>query len=288
MSETVHHIFPAMAAVTLGAVVHSILGFGCSLVWMSFFPLFTSVAEAVGVLQPLAIGLNFLLITQLWKHACLEDLRPLTVVVPIGILAGLWVIATWPPHVINGLLGVFLLLYAASAVIEQNSSNQKNKQYVEETYDLELLLVQKDDDDEDKNDDRGRAAPVRNYIAFPAAFVGGCLTSALGTGGPAILVFAREAGWQHDPQKFRANLQVVLFSMNVLAISSQMYSGIINLRTLGASIQLVPAMIVGGWLGIAIAPKVRKDIFQNLTLYGVAIMGILFVYKAFKERWQWL
>jgi hypothetical protein len=169
MSETVHHIVPAMAAVTLGAVLHSILGFGCSLVWMAFFPLFTSVAEAVGVLQPLAIALNFLLITQLWKHAHLNDLRPLIVVVPIGILSGLWVIATWPPHVINGLLGVFLLLYAASAVIEQNSSNQKNEQNVEETdtYDLELL-VQKDDDDEDKNDDRGLAAPGRNYIALPA------------------------------------------------------------------------------------------------------------------------
>lgn len=295
MSETVHHIVPAMAAVTLGSVVHSILGFGCALVWMSFFPLFTSVTEAVGVLQPLGIGLNFLLILQLWKHASLMDLRPLAAVVPFGILAGLWAVETWPPHVINGLLGLFLLLYVTSAFIEQHGTDQKEKSTTtasEDTmHELEQLVQEEDggDDHYDKNeDDRGHSSSRRNYIAFPAAFVGGCLASALGTGGPAILVYAREAGWQHDPQKFRANLQVVLFSMNGLAVISQVYSGIVNLDTAKATVQLIPAMIVGGWIGTAIAPRVRKDIFHNLTLYGLGIMGALFVYKAYKERRQLL
>eukprot|EP00980_Cylindrotheca_fusiformis_P000479 scaffold119_cov131-Cylindrotheca_fusiformis.AAC.9 len=293
MSETVHHMIPAIAAVILGAAVHSILGFGCSLVWMSFFPLFTTVPEAVGILQPLGIGLNFLLITQLWKYASLKDLRPLIAVVPFGVMAGFWALSTFPPHMINGMLGTFLLLYVGSAFQEHHANEQKEKPpppSSEEMHDMEQLEIQESTthDSYDKNEDDRGTTSGRKYIAFPAAFVGGCLSSALGTGGPAILVYARESGWQHDPQKFRANLQIVLFSMNSLAVTSQVYAGIVNRHTLGTSLQLAPALILGGWAGTAIAPRVRKDIFHNLTLYGLAIMGALFVFKAFKEQRKFL
>jgi hypothetical protein len=105
---------PALAIVVLGAGVHGILGFRCSLVWMSFFPLFTTIPDAsIGVLQPLAIRLNSLLLLQLWWHESLRDLMPLTTYALIGIAFGLWVIMLWLSHVIYGLLSAFLLLYIA-------------------------------------------------------------------------------------------------------------------------------------------------------------------------------
>jgi uncharacterized membrane protein YfcA len=280
MSATAEHIGPALAVVALGAGVHGVLGFGCSLVWMSFFPLFTTIPDAVGVLQPLAIGLNCLLLSQLWRHACLRDLMPLTTSAPVGIVFGLWVATSCPSHVINGLLGAFLLLYVAKSCREDYDSGRVVKD--EESVGSNLIDLR------DEGKEQVADGPPRRLtaLAFPAGFLGGFLTSAFGTGGPAILVFAREARWEGQPQKFRANLQVVFFSMNVLAVSSQAYIGIIHKGTLRVSAVLVPALVLGGFLGNSLASKVRKDVFRILVLGGLTVMGALFVFKAFQEQQQ--
>jgi uncharacterized membrane protein YfcA len=281
------YILSALATVLFGAAVQGILGFGCSLVWMSFFPLFTTVQDAVGILQPLAISLNTLLLCQLWAHAHLKDLQPIMLVAPIGILFGLWVLTVWPAPMINGLLGVFLLAYVSNAfwgLQQQNSKSSYKINYELVERDKNEIKGENDKKETSKEFERSKEeeSPIfSSRIAFPAGFVGGCLTSAFGTGGPAILVWANEANW--EPTKFRANLQVVFFSMNVLAITSQVWSGIITWRTLSVSIQLVPALILGGWLGTRVAPLVRKDVFRFLTLCGLAIMGVIFVFKAIKD-----
>lgn len=294
MSETAKHLLPAFLSVMAGGIVQGVLGFGCSLVWMSFFPLFTTVADAVGVLQPLAIGVNSLLLTQLWDSACLSDLKPLAAVAPIGILFGLWVVTTWSSSSVNFLLGTFLILYVGNAYRENyyNRKEEEEEGYSDEN-DLEMIepmIMPLEGETTNNNNnttttinkitlDPLTTTPARvtrktdEYkmrIAFPAGFIGGCLTSAFGTGGPAILVFARESGWQDDdPRKFRANLQVVFFSMNVLAISSQVYSGIINGTTFPSSIKLLPAMVIGVTIGHSISPWIKKEVFRSLTLAGL-------------------
>ena len=334
MTGTSEHIWASMATVALGATIQGILGFGCSLVWMSFFPLFTTIVDAVGVLQPLAIGLNALLLQQLWKHASLKDLKPLALAAPIGVLFGLWVVKSWPSHAINGLLGIFLLLYVTNTCKDNVASSENKADIPTKRRDIdnddEAIAIIKDekaielpssippeasmseelqnlrqpdenekknkivvetisDDDDDsivkKDDDGLKIKPpstASSCVALPAGFVGGCLASVFGTAGPAILVYAREVGWDNKPEKFRANLQVVFFALNVLAITSQTLSGIINLQTLQVTIQLIPALYLGGLVGAKLASKVRKDIFRLLVLCGMAIMGVVFLSKAFQ------
>jgi hypothetical protein len=72
--------------------------------------------------------------------------------------------------------------------------------------------------------------------------------------------------------------------MNVLVISGLAYTGIINKDTLRASAMLVPALVLGGFLGNSLAPKVRKGVFRILVLGGLTVMGALFVFKAFQEQ----
>ena len=269
-----------------------VLGFGCSLVWMSLFPLWTTVPEAVGVLQPLAIGLNSLLITQLWHHTSLKDLMPLATSAPVGIVFGLWVVTSWPSRVINGLLGVFLLFYVAKNLRDDYDSRQvvkegqstRSSSTSEASLETEDLLNLNESSNEQEQQNTIDGPPRTTTLAFPAGFFGGCLTSAFGTGGPAILVFAREAGWERSPQKFRANLQLIFFSMNVLAISIQAYAGIINKDTFQVSLMLVPALVFGGLFGNSVASRVRKDVFRILVLGGLTVMGALFVLKALQEQ----
>ena len=42
-STTLEHLWLASGVVFLGAMVEGILGFGCSLIWMAGFPMFTTI-----------------------------------------------------------------------------------------------------------------------------------------------------------------------------------------------------------------------------------------------------
>eukprot|EP00536_Pseudo-nitzschia_multiseries_P015501 jgi/Psemu1/312214/fgenesh1_kg.898_\ len=103
---------------------------------------------------------------------------------------------------------------------------------------------------------------------------------AFGTGGPAFLVFAREAGWQKRPELFRANLQLLFFVINVPVCLSQYAEGIITYERCKASCCLLPALVAGGSVGRVLATKIPRDKFQILVVNGLRIMGLMFLIEA--------
>ena len=331
-ATTLDHLVPAMAASFAGSFVQGILGFGCSLVWMSFFPLFTTVPDAVGVLQPMAVGLNMLMLSKLHGHTTPSELKPLAKTVPFGVAFGLWVVTSWSAKSINGMLGSFIILYtflsgsnednkvrdtskASTAITNSNAKNTRiadeennhDEEFMTDLLKIENVptynsphsteIMKKEDPPTNKDTDTksvtatGSAAEPSKTAAtrttsptttLLAGFVGGCLTSAFGTGGPAMLVYAKEAGWENKPDMFRANLQLIFLVTNILAISSQIASGIINGVTLKATLYLLPAMVAGGLVGGKISPFLPREKFTSLVVMGLRIMGGLFIFKAIR------
>jgi uncharacterized membrane protein YfcA len=395
-SGTMDHLIIASMAVFIGSIVEGILGFGCSLVWMSFFPLFTSIQDAVGVLQPMHLALNLFIVGHIYKSCTPSELQPLLMTAPFGILFGLWIVTSWSSNAIDCVLGIFLIVYtmiksknddndndqenedkmklkssshsqndrsdiigkdatAAAGVIKNNKQKIKRK-----TSDIELESIvdieendfpTTDDDDEEKKDDSTQlpSSPIsanipsaesqlsplthrynslavpnlnhnqhaattttmktktktttitssnsskklsllssnkntnmtRNPTAIVAGFVGGALMGAFGTGGPAFLIYAKEAGWAKiHPEVFRANMQLLFFVVNVPVIISQYYEGIITMERCQASLYLLPALMLGGHLGGLLATKVPRDKFQLLVVNGLRIMGVMFLIEA--------
>ena len=328
MSGTLWHLGVASTVIACGATVESVLGFGCNIVWMGFFPLFATVKESVGVHQPLGLGLNVLILCKTWRHCRPSELKPLVFTVPPGIGVGLWVVTSWPVKLINALLGIFLLGYTFLGNRDKTKSDDdmikdeksdasmhdkrtdfgelpsseplpQSMDYadIEEQYsddpdceaaeaELTRPLPQSTDTRNSSMDlqKERRLGPIANMALSPqkaaAGFFGGCLTSAFGTGGPAILVYARESGWQSHPDMFRANLQLIFFLMHVLAITSMIYGGVVTAETAKASAALYPSVIAGGLAGSLLAARIPKDVFQRLVINGLRVMGALFVGKA--------
>jgi uncharacterized membrane protein YfcA len=394
--ETMDHLLIASIAVFIGSIVEGILGFGCSLVWMSFFPLFTSVQDAVGVLQPMHIALNLFILINLWKSCTPSELKPLAMTAPFGIIFGLWIVTSWSSNAIDCVLGIFLIVYT---MIKSNDNgdekdNNKNNKIVHDhgdiickeaaavgviknkgpikrkQSDLELkpILDETDfPDEEEKKDGDSYHSPnsnsnsnsskqfhpdspiatniphaelklssplthrhhsgenmpaipnlnnhhpttkttttlktsstsssnnnkklsvlalsnnqkmIRNPTAIAAGFVGGALMGAFGTGGPAFLIYAKEAGWQKHPELFRANMQLLFFVINVPVCFSQYVEGIITFERCKASFYLLPALMLGGHIGGILATKVPRDKFQLLVVNGLRIMGVMFLIEA--------
>jgi len=344
------HLVAATLAVFAGSIVEAILGFGCSLVWMSFFPLFTTVPDAVGVLQPMHIALNAILLVSIWKRCTPEALKPLAMTVPFGIVFGLWIVTSWSSNAIDCVLGIFLIVYTFLKNDEgeedtEHSRGAKKTSLHRKTSDLELDPLDEVEVEEEKKDDshqmfspieeelphptpetpplthrhatsvadynsnnnnnnnnnkinhahglatkskvtkvagKGETSKnmMRNPTAICAGLVGGALMGAFGTGGPAFLVFAREAGWQKRPELFRANLQLLFFAINVPVCLSQYAEGIITYERCKASCCLLPALVAGGSFGRVLAKKVPRDKFQILVVNGLRIMGLMFLIEA--------
>jgi len=351
---TMNHLIAAALAVFAGSIVEGILGFGCSLVWMSFFPLFTTVPDAVGVLQPMHIALNVILLASTWRKCTPKELKPLAMTVPFGIVFGLWIVTSWSSNAIDCVLGVFLIVYTflknddddvghgdhddEETIKVSFDGKQRRKSFLKKTSsNLELDPIEEVDFEEEKKDDNkipveemphptlemsplihrhpisaaeaGNAAVpnlnktgnkhshtkpnsklhtptaskpdmMRNPTAICAGLVGGALMGAFGTGGPAFLVFAKEAGWQKRPELFRANLQLLFFVINVPCCLSQFAEGIITYERCKSSLCLFPALLAGGKVGGMLAKKVPRDKFQILVVNGLRIMGAMFLIEA--------
>ena len=349
------HLIAAALAVFAGSIVEGILGFGCSLVWMSFFPLFTTVPDAVGVLQPMHIALNMILLANIWNQCNPGELKPLAITVPFGIVFGLWIVTSWSSDAIDCVLGVFLIVYTflnndegeahgnhESEKEAAASSDAKNRKelFRKSSSKLELEPLDEINFGEEKKDDnyvpspaieemphqtlemsplihrhplhtleggvplpnlnknhvpKKQAAKVntpttsqpnstpdmfRNPTAICAGLVGGALMGAFGTGGPAFLIYAKEAGWQKQPELFRANLQMLFFVINAVCCFSQVAEGIITYERCKASLWLSPALLAGGQVGRIMAQKVPKEKFQILVINGLRIMGLMFLIEA--------
>jgi len=350
------HLIAAALAVFAGSVVEGILGFGCSLVWMSFFPLFTTVPDAVGVLQPMHIALNMILLASIWKKSTPHELTPLAVTVPPGIVFGLWIVTSWSSEAIDIVLGIFLIVYTFlkndgeghgdhNDDSEEDHLSSSHKAFIRKSSSLELDTIEELDFGEEKKDDYAQsslpaveemphqtskmssplthrhpihaaeagAAPLpnlhnlganakpnqgtklpkpkdnnnkdnknmmRNPTAICAGFIGGALMGAFGTGGPAFLIFAKEAGWQKRPELFRANMQLLFFVINAVCCFSQFEEKIITYERCKASLCLSPALLAGGQVGGMLAKKVSKDKFQILVVNGLRIMGLMFLIEA--------
>lgn len=352
---TMQHLIAAALAVFAGSIVEGILGFGCSLVWMSFFPLFTTVPDAVGVLQPMHIALNLILLASIWNQCTPNELKPLAITVPFGIVFGLWIVTSWSSDAIDCVLGIFLIVYTFLDNDEgEGHTDHKSEDAVDKnpkellrksSSKLELDPLDEMKFGEEKKDDNYTQSPIieemphqilemsplihrhplhtleggveipnlsknhnhskpapkghtpatskpntdhssstpdmlRNPTAICAGLVGGALMGAFGTGGPAFLIYAKEAGWQKRPELFRANLQMLFFVINAVCCFSQFAEGIITYERCKVSLWLSPALLAGGQVGRILAQKVPKDKFQILVVNGLRIMGLMFLIEA--------
>jgi len=270
MSSTLDHLILASASIALGAVVESIIGFGCNLVWMSFFPLFASVSESVGVQQPLALGLNIIILSRCYKHAKIDQIKPLIVTIPLGICFGIWVVTSLPVRWINGSLGMFLILYT--------SFGTKMKKEKADA-DVESLKIHTSPSKE--GDELQRPCYIKQSpISVTLGFLGGALTSAFGTGGPAILIYAKQNGWDAHPDTFRANIQLIFLGMHTLAILSMVVEEVVTVETAKASLCLIPSILIGGFIGTKVATRIPKEFFQFLVINGLRVMGVIFITEA--------
>lgn len=127
----------------------------------------------------------------------------------------------------------------------------------------------------------GFRRPIRNerQAYGPVGLLGGLLNGSTGMGGPPVILFLTNQGM--EKRIFRASLAAYFLSMNLIALPTYAWEGLLT-RTVAIYAALyLPALALGLALGIRLARVVEEQAFRRLTLLVVLAAGLISMAQGF-------
>jgi hypothetical protein len=104
----------------------------------------------------------------------------------------------------------------------------------------------------------------------------GLLAGAYNTGGPPLVIFGNARRWQAT--HFKTNLQAVLFMNTLVVMSSHLIKGNITPTVLQYYGLLLPANLIGLWLGYQTDRFISADRFRQMVLVLLLILGLTLIF----------
>lgn len=109
--------------------------------------------------------------------------------------------------------------------------------------------------------------------APPTGMLSGVLTGLFGTGGPPLII------WYHlsagTKAAFRGNLMTIFLMMTFVRVPSYVVGGLVTVPRLWSSLAVMPAVLVGAWLGNRLHLNISEKRFRTLVSALLVLLGLL-------------
>ncbi|MFO7663338.1 MAG: sulfite exporter TauE/SafE family protein [Chloroflexota bacterium] len=222
--------------VFIAAVVQGIAGFGGALVAMPLLVPLLGIQIASPAFAMVAMIATLLNAIRWRAFTTPRDLTRLLLPALIGILLGVWLLASLDAAIITRILGGLIVLYAGYALL-------------------------------------GLPVPRPNHSAwtYTAGFSSGLLSGAFNTGGPPAVMFASASQW--EPNRFRGNLQAFFLFSSIVVTISHALAGHYSSETLRAVLWALPALLAGHIIGYRLCLFVNPAFFRRLVLVMLLLLG---------------
>jgi|TARA_B110000967_G_scaffold52038_1_gene53261 uncharacterized membrane protein YfcA len=222
------------------ALVQGATGFGSGLVLNAFW---------LHILEPsIAIPLNIvtcLLISgapiyKLRKTLDFSKLRPFIIFGVVGIPCGMLLLTITDPRIFKASIGIFLVLYALLMLSSNNFSIKVNTN-----------------------------KSIDSLIGLISGLMGGF--AALGGLLPTIWV-----GLQKLPKNTqRGTYEPFIFITSIIAVISFAVAGLYTIQMAYDLLKILPALIVGSWLGVKIYHVLDGEVFRKTILGLILAAGMV-------------
>ncbi len=232
------------AVLIVAQIVYVMLGFGSGLIAVGSLALFFPELKDVVVLL-LLVNLPAELFVS-WRSRKEIRWRPIIGLgagIAVGIPLGAWFLSTAEPKIILTILGWFLVIVG-------------------------LIFVKLPPD--------GRFKP-RAFAAPPTGLLSGVLTGLFGTGGPPLIVWYHLSAVGKDA--FRANLMTIFLLMSLVRVPSYVATGLVTGPRLWSSLLVMPAVLLGGWIGHRLHVQISERTFRRLVSLLLATIGVVLLLR---------
>ncbi|MCA9859460.1 MAG: sulfite exporter TauE/SafE family protein [Thermomicrobiales bacterium] len=226
----------AMAIALMGGIVSGLAGFGFGLVTVPLLLMLFPPATVTTVGSSLTIASGWIVLLSTWRTVQVRTLGALIPGATIGVFLGTIVLRTVEPAIIKLIAGIVVILFALSVL-------------------------------------RGwRINAVHHPLAAPiAGLASGTLSTSTGMSGPpVVLLFTTR---QYDMQQFRGSITAYFYYVNAVGLALLIASGIVGREQLEIAIRLLPAAIIGGFIGRRILHYVSQAQFRKITLIMLLATG---------------
>ena len=221
--------------VGIAAVVQSLTGFGLALVAIPFLILVLSPKVAVPMLVGSSIVLGGALLVESYRLVDVRRVAYLLIGGILGLPVGTYVLASFDPHLLKGMIGGVTLVLAV----------------------LLLLGVT-------------RRFHRERRVSVLAGFLSGLIGASTAMYGPPVILFGLNQAW--DKAHFRANL--IAYFEGLSLVNMLMFSGfhLVSGPTLLLSVSALPGMALGFWGGIRLKDRMPERIFRAVA-FGLVFAG---------------
>lgn len=238
-------IVGSLAAIIAG-IAQSSIGFGMAMI-MS--PCVMLVLEPIAVVPTILLVniINSILVTwRYWHHVQLRSVLPLTIGGIVGFTIGLRVLIYLNPNTMRLLVGVFVLTFTT------------------------ILW-------------RGWRRPVEEkpWITMPIGIISGFAGGTTSMSGPPVILFLTNQG--HERDHFRATLIAYFTILNLYGITRFFLMGALTPTVLSYAGTLIPATLLGTFLGIRYGNRIPEKQFKKVILLLLFIIGCILVVNSVRK-----
>ncbi|MCL2833207.1 MAG: sulfite exporter TauE/SafE family protein [Treponema sp.] len=104
-----------------------------------------------------------------------------------------------------------------------------------------------------------------------AGSASGFLNGSLSLSGPPVVLFLSNQGI--NKEGFRANITFSALVLNLITIITYLINGLLTRAVFGKILYLIPAMVLGVFIGIKLCKKLDELLFKRITLVLLIISG---------------
>jgi uncharacterized protein len=110
--------------------------------------------------------------------------------------------------------------------------------------------------------------------------VSGLLAGMFGTGGPPLIFYYQSSGMKKEA--FRGHLMTLFLLMALVRLPSYVLSNLVTSHRIFSAIYILPAVLLGIWLGNRIHVQISESGFRRMVSVGFIVIGIILLIKQFR------
>ncbi len=227
----------SMAILLIAAFVQGFFGFGFGIVAMSGLTLTQDLVHASGVVNITGIVLVAWMTFQLRSHILRKLALRILPAIVLGVFLGIAALQHMDRASMVSILGVTIVAIAAWNLVQPNLRSRES-------------------------------AWLDNLVGL----LGGLLSGAFNTGGPPLIIHIYRR--PENPLVLKATVQSLFLAMGLSRLPLAASRGLLSGSIWAEAALMIPAVVVGVAIGVALAERTHPDRFRRACWIGLGLLGI--------------
>ncbi len=228
----------AFCTVLFASFVRGVSGFGAALIMAPVLLLITGSKSIVVVNLILGVIANIIVLCFTFRHVNLRGIIPMSLCSLLGIPLGVWVITVITPETLKVFIGAATIVFAIPLALGITREFKRE----------------------------AAACSISGFLS-------GFLSSSTSMAGPPVVLFMHNQNWQKEV--IYANLTAYFLFSSVCSLAALSTRGFVEGQVAVFALSLVPAMLIGTFIGIRTFRRLDARFFRGLALVIVFCAGLL-------------